>query len=89
MRNELTIVTVSYSFDAEVVALIFNSYEEACDYIKADFEEEKRIDIEESGYEIDEEMTYCEESMAVLATCYRNGTETTTWTVARVIDKRN
>lgn len=88
MNKELSIVTVHYSFDAETVALIFNSYEDACKFIKEDFESEKQIDIEENGYEIDEDITYCEESMAVLATCYRTGTETTTWTVARVIDKR-
>ena len=85
--NLSTVITVSYSFDAETVAIIFDSYKEACDYIKEDFEREKEIDIED-GYEHDEEFTYCEEDMAVLSTVYRDGVGTTTWTVATVIDKR-
>lgn len=88
MNKELVIVTVTYSFDAEVVALVFDSYEKASAYIKEDFENEKRIDIEENGYEIDEDSTYCCEDMAVLSTIYSNGIDTTTWTIARVIDKR-
>ena len=88
MNKELVVVTVTYSFDAEVVAIVFDDYEKACAYIKEDFEEEKRIDIEENGWELDEELTYCKEGMAVLATIYNNGTDTVTWTVANVIDKR-
>ena len=87
MSKELVIVTITYSFDAETVAVVFDSYEKACAFIKKDFENEKRIDIEENGYEIDD-FTYCEENMAVLSTIYRDGVGTTTWTIARVIDKR-
>ena len=86
-KKEMAIVTVAYSFDAETVAIVFDSYEEACSYIKEDFENEKEIDISE-GYEHDEEFTYCDENMAVLSTKYRDGIGTTTWTVATVIDKR-
>ena len=84
--DSLTIVTVSYSFDSEVVALLFNSYEEASKYIKEDFESEKASDIE-NGYEIDD-FTYCNDDCAVLSTKYRDGLGTTTWTIANVIDKR-
>ena len=49
---------------------------------------ETQIDTEEDGWEIDEESTYCEENMAVLSTIYNGETETTIWTIARVIDNR-
>ena len=87
-KKELVIVTVSYSFDAEVVAIIFDDYKKASEYIKEDFENEKKIDTKENGWEIDEESTYCEENMAVLSTIYNGETETTIWTIARVIDNR-
>lgn len=87
-KKELVIVTVSYSFDAEVVVIIFDDYKKASEYIKEDFENEKKIDTEENGWEIDEESTYCEENMAVLSTIYNGENETTIWTIARVIDNR-
>ena len=37
--------------------------------------------MEENGWEIDEESTYCEENIAVLSTIYNGETETTTWTL--------
>ena len=87
-KKELTIVTVTYSFDPEVVAIVFDDYKKACDYIKEDFENEKRIDMEENAWEIDEEETYCEEGKAVLATIFNGEIDTTTWSVATVVDKR-
>ena len=87
-KKELVIVTVSYSFDAEVVAIIFDDYKKASEYIKEDFENEKKIDIEENGWEIDEESTCCEENRAVLSTIYNGKTEATIWTIARIIDNR-
>ena len=54
MKKELVIVTVTYSFDSEVAAIVFDNYEQARAYIKEDFENEKRIDVEENGYLIDE-----------------------------------
>ena len=82
-KKELVIVTVSYSFDAEVLAIIFDDYKKASEYIKEDFENEKKIDKEENGWEIDEESTYCEENIAVLSTIYNGETETTTWTYCK------
>lgn len=87
-KKELVIVTVSYSFDAEVVAIIFDDYKKASKYIKENFENEKKIDMEENGWEIDEESTCCEENMAVLSTICNGETETTIWTIASVIDNR-
>ena len=87
-KNELVIVTINYSFDKEVNALVFDDYKKACEYIKENFENEKRIDTEENGWEIDEKLTCYEESMAVLTTIYNGTSETVTWTIANVIDKR-
>ena len=88
MNKELVIVTVAYSYDAEVVALVFDDYEKACDYIREDFEEVKRLNVEVDGNEINEEETYCKEDIAVLSTSYKGETDTITWTIARAIDKR-
>ena len=88
-KSELVIVTVTFSFDDDIVAVAFDSYEKACDYIKKDFERELEIDRDDNEWEIDEEQTYCEENGAVLATVYNGTTETTTWQVARLIDERN
>ena len=82
-KKELVIVTVSYSFDAEVIAIIFDDYKKASEYIQEDFENEKKMDTEENGWEIDEESTYCEENIAVLSTIYNGETETTTWTYCK------
>lgn len=88
MNRNLVIVTITYSFDTGVEAVVFDNYEKACEYIKKDFESEKKIDIDENGWEIDEELSYCKEDTAVLATIYNEKTEITTWTIARVTDKR-
>ena len=88
-NKEKIIVTISYSFDDEVVAIIFDNYKKACNFIKEDFENEKRIDTEENGYKIDEENTYCENSKAVLATCYNDEIGITTWTIATVIKEKD
>ena len=88
MNKELVIVTISYSFDDEVIALVFDSYENACAFIKEEFEREKRIDIEEDCFEIDENNTYFKENMAALSTIYNDEIGTITWTIATVIDKR-
>ena len=88
MKKELVIVTVTYSFDSEVAAIVFDNYEQARAYIKEDFENEKRIDVEENGYLIDEELTYCNDNMAMLATVINGRTDTTIWTIATVYDKR-
>ena len=88
MEKELVIVTISYSFDSEVVVVVFDDYKKACDFIKEDFENEKRIDVEESGYEIDEDETFYDEDMAQLTTIYSLETGVTTWQIAKVIDRR-
>lgn len=49
-KPELFPVTVHYSFDSEVPVYLFSSYEEATSFIKKDYEEERRIQIEENGH---------------------------------------
>jgi len=91
-KDNMTVVVISYSFDAEVVAVICDDYPSACKFIKEDFERERKIDEEENGYEIDETVTKldAENGYAVLGTIYRSSpeTETTTWKIARNIDIR-
>ncbi len=49
-RSTMFPVTVHYSFDSEVPVYLFSSYEEATSFIKKDYEEERRIQIEENGH---------------------------------------
>lgn len=84
-----TAVVITYSFDPEVVVVICKDYEAACAYINKDFENEKRIDVEENGWNIDEETTKQEEGYACLGTVYPSGTEPqkTEWRIATKYDK--
>ena len=81
-------VVITYSFDPEVVAIIFDTYEKACEFIRNDFASERKIDEIENKWEIDENVTKCEEGYAVLGTIYPSGskTETTTWRIARIAE---
>ena len=88
MKKELVVVTITYSFDQEVVALVFDDYEKACNWIKEDWENEKRIDIEENGWEIDEEFSFCVKGFAALTTRYNDDVGTTSWRIAREFDMR-
>ena len=80
--DEPTVVIITYSFDNTVMAVVCKSYKDACDYIKTDFENEKRIDTEENGWKIAEELTHYDTDSAVLTTIYNSGTGTTTWKIA-------
>lgn len=86
--KDLVIVTISNSFNAEVVSLVFDDEKMACNYIKKDFENKKIIDTEENGWEIDEDFTYCNENRAVLSIVRGCSRKEITWTIATVIDKR-
>lgn len=44
-------VIFDYSFDGEVVVYLFGTYEEAQAFLKTNYEEEMRIDIEENGWD--------------------------------------
>lgn len=88
-NKELSVVIITYNFSDEINAVVFDNYNDACEFIQNDFAKEKEIDIKENGYQIDEENTYCNEDEAVLSTIYTTGTGTTKWQIANVIDKRN
>ena len=90
-KNGLVCVVVTYSFDPETLSFVFNDYNKACDFIKEDFEREKRIDLEENEWELDESVTKCEEGHAVLGTIAPSDlqTQTITWTIATTFDERN
>ncbi len=81
------IVVVSYSFDGERPLWIFDTEEEAIDCIRTQFEEEKRIEIEENeralGYDlrcvIDDDGYY-----AKIEVDFRNRVEVTEWTIGSI-----
>ena len=49
MKNYAVIFT--YSFDSEIAVYLFETFEEAKEFLKTNFELEKKIDIEENGWE--------------------------------------
>lgn len=77
-------VVIHYDFDDTITVILCENYKEASQFIKEDFENEKKIDTEENVWEIDKELTVCDEDHAVLATIYPSGTEPqcTYWTIA-------
>ena len=88
MKKNEVIVVVSYSFDEEKLAIIFDDYKKASNFIKKDFENEKRIAKEENDWEINENSTFCEEDIAKLTTIFNGTSGTITWTIANVFDER-
>lgn len=82
------VVTITYSFDSTIIAVLFDDYQSACDFIRNDFEREKKVDLE-NRWKINEELTHCEEDMAVLANIFPDRTDVTTWQIADVVDKRS
>lgn len=77
-------VIIRYSFDPETSVVICENYESAQKFIKESFKNEMKIDKEENGWEIDENLTVCDDNHAVLATIYPSNTEPecTYWTIA-------
>ena len=58
MKNKVPVV-VRYSFDTDTPVWLFDSEEEALAFLKKDFENECRIDTEENGHVIGEDMETC------------------------------
>ena len=58
MKNKVPVV-VRYSFDTDTPVWLFDSEEEALAFLKKDFENECRIDTEENGRVIGEDMETC------------------------------
>ena len=86
--NELIIVVVNYSFDEEKVAIVFDDYKKATEFIRNDFANEKRIAKEENDWEINENSTFCEKDIAKLTTSFNSSSGSITWTIANVFDER-
>ena len=79
-------VVVTFSYDAQVSVLLFNTREEALEFIKKDIVEEYELDIEfgrPSQYVISED-----EGRAVLKTGYDTGVENTEWRIGTVFDHK-
>ena len=81
------IVVVSYSFDGERPLWIFDTEQEAIECIRKQFEEEKRIDIEENEHVLGEDYRcYIEEdgSYARIEIDFENSVDVTEWTIGDI-----
>ena len=78
-------VVITFSCDPHVSVLLFESWDEAMDYIKCDVEDEWRIDIEE-GVE-SEYVVFEDEGRAVLTTHYRPDDGVVEWRIGEVYDR--
>lgn len=76
-------VVITYSFDVATPVLLFSSEDDAIKYIEKDFENEKRISVEENGYEIDEDETYFnkQEGYAKLTIAGKAEEDVTEWRI--------
>lgn len=78
-------VVTTYSFDSEVVVKLCDSYEEAVKYLEETAKEEARIDKEEDGW--DTEFFHTDEwDLANITNHFPDRDDTTTFTIARLID---
>jgi len=76
-------VIFTYSFDNEVVVYLFDTFEEAQEFLKGSYEEEMRIDIEENGWDchgyIEEDYSY-----ARIFNRFEDSTDVTTFRIGNV-----
>lgn len=81
-------VVITFSFDADVNIQLFKEYEDAIEYLRKDFENEKRIAIEENEWEINEDLTGIQEdgSYAILAENFTDGIDKTEWHITSNIN---
>ena len=56
MKKTKYALVTHYSFDSETPVWLFDTVEEAAEELKRQFEEEVRIETEENGHVIDEDM---------------------------------
>lgn len=80
-------VIFTYSFDSEVVVYLFDTVEEAREFLASSYREEMRIDIEENGWDsvgsIDESGDYA----SITTTFYSGDTDITEMRVGNVYGK--
>lgn len=81
------VVVVSYSFDAEKPVWFFDTEEEAVAEIRKQFEEEKRIQIEENGHVLGEDIVcYIDESgdYAKISIDFEDEADVMEWTIGDI-----
>lgn len=80
-------VIFTYSFDSEVAVYLFDTVEEAREFLASSYREEMRIDIEENGWdsvgEIDESGDYA----SIITKFYSGGIDITEMRVGNVYEK--
>ena len=76
-------VIFTYSFDNDVAVYLFDTFEEAQEFLKGSYEEEMRIDIEENGWDTN---GYIEEdcSYARIFNRFTDHTDVTTFRIGNV-----
>lgn len=79
-------VVITFSFDPHVSVLLFETWDEAMDFIKCEVEDEWEADIQESGWEA-EYVVFEDEGRAVLTTHYDDGDGITEWRIGEVYDR--
>ena len=80
-------VIVTFSFDDQVSVLLFETQEEALNFIKKDILEEYRIDVDENGWD-SEYAIFEDEGRAVLTTHWRDVDDVTEWRIGTVYDHK-
>lgn len=89
IKNKVPVI-VRYSFDTDTPVWLFDSEEEALNFLKKDFENECRIDTEEDGHVIGKDMeTYIDENKGyakITHTTDYDHEDVTEWFVGRIAD---
>ena len=79
-------VVISFSCSPCPSVLLFDTWNEAIEFIKDDILTEHEIDINENGYD-SEYVIYEDEGRAVLTTQYQDGPGTVEWTIGYIFDR--
>lgn len=82
MENKYAVV-VTYSFDPDVPVRLFKEYDEARDYLKADWEKEVKIDTEENEWDTDYEIS-AEGDYARITNRFADRDDVTEWRIGTV-----
>lgn len=82
-------VVVTYSWETAPSVYLFDTDEEAVEFLTRDFGNEVRIDTEENGYVLDEDMSVELDEDGVYATITHftdSGDDITTWSIGQVYE---
>ena len=88
MKKTIYALVVHYSFDSETPVYLFDTVEEAQEELRKQFEEEKRIDTEENGWNVEEDIDP-EGMWASLTNSWDDGSQpdVTEWSIGYVRNK--